>query len=472
MRISRMRRAVALGAVGALACMSVGAGAAFAETVIPNVTTDAVALEVGDTVQTERGLGLICVPGREKYLIGYRGTLKMAPVIAKWNELKEKGREKARELRPNWYGYDSTFAALSVSGTFEFSFKVDKNVVAVDSAKLADIAAWKTAYEAANTESAFAQHMVIDEAKAPTYDASTGKVTVFFKLKDGLTAGDLDTDYKTLTTLTIDSLPGLLSVSQDNFKAVDENAKKFLLTEPKVIGTFDPPKYTGGDWRLRFGIPMAMGSVFPLTFGQDADSVAPLVTKSTYHLTPSFRSALADEALPAAVMDRLPGEMKKQDSVVEPTSPRLGEEVKDGDNTWTFQGWERGTVSWNNDPAVSADCHKMDLVGVWSVTKPSPKPTPTVQPSPKPTPTVQPSVMPTDDPSVTPSEEPSVSPTSSSESTQSSMSATASAQPNPKARKKNPKLAVTGADVLTVAGVTAAMVLAGTGAVALRRRHS
>lgn len=455
MRISRMRRAVALGAVGALACMSVGAGAAFADTVVPNVTTDAVALEVGDTVQTERGLGLICVPGREKYLIGYRGTLKMAPVIEKWNELKEKGREAAHRLRPNWYAYDSTFAALSVSGTFEFSFKVDKNVVAVDSAKLADIAAWKTAYEAANTESAFAQHMVINEAKAPTYDASTGKVTVFFKLKDGLTAGDLDTDYKTLTTLTIDSLPGLLSVSQDNFKAVDESAKKFLLTEPKVIGTFDPPQYTGGDWRLRFGIPMAMGSVFPLTFGQDADSVAPLVTKSTYHLTPSFRSALADEALPAAVMDRLPGEMKNQDSVVEPTSPRLGEEVKDGDNTWTFQGWERGTSSWNNDPAVSADCHKMDLVGVWSVTKPTPKPTPTVQPS------------------VTPSEEPSVSPTSSSpEPTQPSMSATASARPNPKARKKNPKLAVTGADVLTVAGVTAAMVLAGTGAVALRRRHS
>ena len=143
-------------------------------------------------------------------------------------------------------------------------------------------------------------------------------------------------------------------------------------------------------------------------------------------------------------MDRLPGEMKNQDSVVEPTLPRLGEEVKDGDNTWTFQGWERGTVSWNNDPAVSADCHKMDLVGVWSVTKPTP----------------------------TPSVTPSADPTSSSTPTQPSMSATASAQPNPKARKKNPKLAVTGADVLTVAGVTAAMVLAGTGAVALRRRHS
>lgn len=444
MRISRMRRAVALGAVGALACMSVGAGAAFADTVVPNVTTDAVALEVGDTVQTERGLGLICVPGREKYSIGYRGTLKMAPVIAKWNELKEKGREKVRALRPNWYAYDSTFAALRVSGTFEFSFKVDKNVVAVDSTKLVDIAAWKAAYEAANTESAFAQHMVIDEAKAPTYDASTGKVTVYFKLKDGLTAGELDEDYKTLTTLTIDSLPGLLSVSQDNFKAVDENAKKFLLTEPKVIGTFDPPQYTGGDFRLALGIPLVMGSIFPVTFGQPADSVAPLVTKSTYHLTPSFRSALAGEALPAAVMDRLPGEMKNQDSVVEPTLPRLGEEVKDGDNTWTFQGWERGTVSWNNDPAVSADCRKMDLVGVWSVTKPTP----------------------------TPSVTPSADPTSSSTPTQPSMSATASAQPNPKARKKNPKLAVTGADVLTVAGVTAAMVLAGTGAVALRRRHS
>ena len=438
MRITHMRRSAACAAAGAVALtafMGLGAGSALALSV-QNATTSASALpgeQYGDVTQTGKGLGLVCVPGKAEYLVSYRGNLDMVPVVTAWNNLKDRGRDAFNNvgaLIPDIPDFPTVFNELKVSGDFQFTFTVDKNVVDVDMTKLVDHDAWDAAYKAANDGTVFPNQMVVDRSKTPTHDAATGKVTVFFKLADGLTAGEMDNTYnaQSLKALNIDSMKGLFKVSKAHFKAVDESAKNFLLTEPTVTGTFNKPVTPrGGPLGQAINNTLA-GAGFPIAFGQPAAEYVKLVTTSTYALATSYASSTG-EALPAEVMATLPagvtGQAQAADMV---TSPAAGDTVVVGNDTWTFEGWNQTAAAWNDDPAMSSDCYLAQAVGTWSVTKAE---------APKP-----------------PMEE---------------------GKPAPKDGKpgmQNPKIARTGSDALVIGGASAAMLLAGAGAVALRRRNA
>lgn len=317
-----------------------------------------------------------------------------------------------------------------MSGDFQFTFTVDKNVVDVDMTKLVDHDAWDAAYKAANAGTDFPNQMVVDRSKTSTYDAATGKVTVFFKLADGLTAGELDNTYnvQSLKALKIDSMKGPFKVSKAHFKAVDESTKNFLLTDPTVTGTFNKPVTPrGGDLGSQINNTLD-GAGFPITFGQPAAEDVKLVTTSTYALATSYVSSTG-EALPAEVMATLPAGVTGQAQAAGMvTSPAVGDTVVVGNDTWTFEGWNQTAAAWNDDPAMGSDCYLAQAVGTWTVTKAE---------APKP-----------------PMEE---------------------GKPAPKDGKpgmQNPKIARTGSDALVIGGASAAMLLAGAGAVALRRRNA
>ena len=214
MRIPHMRRSAAC-AAALIAFMGLGAGSALALSV-PNAATSASALpgeQYGDVTQTGKGLGLVCLPGKAEYLVSYRGNLDMVPVVAAWNNLKDWGRDAfdlVVAFIPGSPDFSTVFNELKVSGDFQFTFTVDKNVVDVDMTKLVDHDAWDAAYKAANDGTDFPNQMVVDRSKTPTCDAATGKVTVFFKVADGLTAGEVDNTYnvQSLKALKIDSIQG------------------------------------------------------------------------------------------------------------------------------------------------------------------------------------------------------------------------------------------------------------------------
>lgn len=394
---------------------------------------------------------LVCAPGKVSYKIAYRGELDMRPVVAKWNEKKEAGRG------PGSVGaavlgttYDELFNDLNVTGeNFKFEFTIDPTVVTVDEAKIVDVAAWKAAYEAENPE--FSQHMVIDEAKAPTY--ANGKVTVFFKLKDGLKAGALDRTFNApgFEKLTITSLADALSVSAENYKAaVQANKASFDMIEAKVSGTFLKP--TSDHPRAGAMINQFMEAHFPIDFGQAAPAPAVINLASPYTIAFSYDAAKAPkgEAAPANLVNQV-----NDDAVKNP------EPVKTAEGTWTFDGWkDAAEIAWNDDPNASPNCRVKSKVGSWSFTpakddKPNkpvfpwwppftpetPDTTPTPQPEPQPKPEVKPEAKP-------------------------------EVVETPKAAGKvvgKATLAKTGADAAGVAGLAA--LFAAVGAVALRRKN-
>lgn len=322
------------------------------------------ALEVGDVHQVRGVLGLQCVVAKESYLIGYRGTLPMGNVVAKWNELKANASGGAAS---------TLFPRLVLTGTFEFSFKVDPAAVQVDNAILTDINAWKTAYEAANTATAFPQHMILDTTKTPTYDPNTGKITVFYTLKPGLTAAELDTDYATLQELNIDTPAGLLSVSKNYMKTVTTAAgNSFMATEPRVEGKFNKPTVVTGNAFIASIVNAAMDPYFPITFDQSVSGTgtSTLTSFVTFGVKPQYASTMPGEMLPREVMDTLPAAMSGMTDPMPLAGPARGTTVMAMNPTtnesekWEFQGWPTASYDWNEDAAFT-DCRVAQPVGMW-----------------------------------------------------------------------------------------------------------
>ncbi len=367
---------------------------------------------------------LVCKVGKESYDIDYRGTLNMAHVTSKWNEKKEAGRASLKANLGSYATmaaglvdldklYDSVFARLKVSDihdgvhTFVISLTIDTSVVSVDMNKLTDKSLWTAAYEAANPGQSYVTSMIVDtdESRPVTYDATTGKITVPFRLRDGLTAGDLDRDYATLTDLKLDTPAGLLSVSRENFKNTEEGDRAFLMTNPIVTGVFALPTYGGGAKEffepLRFFLTLAgltpefidqkvaersvgvMAQHFPLNFRQDPPGEpAEIRTLSAVALTPSYVSATPGKELPQAVLDTLPepsavanyqlGTDRKL--ALNPHGPAAGTQVKDpsAGGFWTFRGWPGldAERAWNwNDTNTSSPCRVIPVEGSWILTK-------------------------------------------------------------------------------------------------------
>lgn len=372
MRISSVTKATSAIAAGILAFAALVPGTAMAiehgTTHVDTGKTTIATLEVGDVHQVRGVLGLQCVVAKDKYLVSYRGTLPMDQVVAKWNELKQAGKDMTA-LFGMANRFDGLFNALKLTGTFEFSFKVDPNAVDVDPAVLTDFNAWKTAYEAANAGTMFPQHMILDTTKPPTY--VDGKITVYYTLKQDLTAGELDTDYQTLKELNIDSPAGLLSVKQSYFKDIlNSTGKSFIATEPRVEGKFNTPTTSVGGM-LGAAVTGAMNGYFPITFDQsDATSSAPVTSYVTFGIKPQYASTVAGEMLPQEVMDTLPATMvgmidpmplggPAQGTTVMAMNPTTHESEK-----WEFQGWPTASYDWNDD-VTFADCRVAQPVGLW-----------------------------------------------------------------------------------------------------------
>lgn len=482
MRRTRMMTVCAAAVTAALSVGVVSVIPAHAETVVPNVTTKGLVLsetngsEVTDLNDEGTSGTLVCVPGKQVYNIGYRGELDMAPVVAKWNELKEEGRKQVAALRPNWYAYDSTFNGLVVSANFTISFTIDTDVVDIDMARLADIEAWKQAYAEANAGNPFVEQMIIDESagKGAQWDADSKTVTIHFKLKDGLTAGELDATYKdpAFKNLAINTLSGLLSVPVAKYEnRVNSGNSAFNMTNAKVTGTFHMPRYTGGDWSLSLFIPLGLSAFFPIEFGQPASEPATIALDTTHTAKYSYEAPQGMQ-IPAEVAATLPAVEENLSDLGENWAKPASVKITKGAETevWTFDKWVADEKPvWVNDPAVSTkDCFVRYVVGKWSVKKadegpdgifpflPDTTPAPkretakgsgvTVEPKPI---AVIPSVEPT---------QPQVQPSTSASA--------ASAKTIP----AKGTLAKTGADTGILAGLM--VLLAGAGAIALRGRKS
>lgn len=350
---------------------------------VPDVTTKGLLVEGSNgseltNLNPEKTSGfLACVPGKAGYGIAYRGELDMAPVVAKWKELKEQGRAGAQRLRPNWYGYDSVFNALVVSADFEISFKIDTSVVTTDVSVLQDLEAWKAAYAEANANSPFVSQMVINEApgKGAQFDPATGKVSIFFKLKDGLTAGELDTTFAdpNFRTVALNTLTNMLSVTEENYErkaASDEPS--FLMTEAHVKGQFHAPRYVGNDFRLMLAIPVAFSGVFPVTFGQPASEPASVALDTSYTAKYSYEAG-AGRQIPDAVAQSLPQLEENLVDLVDDWAKPAPVTVVNGENKelWTFDRWVGADKPvWSYDPGVAAnDCFVRSVVGHWNVQK-------------------------------------------------------------------------------------------------------
>ncbi|MCD4549859.1 SHIRT domain-containing protein [Schaalia sp. lx-260] len=340
---------------------------------------------------------LVCVPAKDTYAIDYRGTLDMKSVIDAWNSKKEKGRQAfvtqisgsgIGAYLPRVFGtsdvnqsYNKIFSDLLVRGEFHISMKIDPAVVSVNQTVLVDTAAWDAAYRAANTDTQYPNHMVIDTAKPPTY-AEDGTLTIHFKLADGLHAEDLDNDYKTLKTLAIDTPANLFTVSKENFRNLEAAARSFDLTVPLVQGTFEKPTLdTTRNAYYAVAQPFAdavMAPEFPVKFKQEKYNAATIRSISKVQAIHHFESDVPGQALPAEVTALLPAPsealfsmaamMPSADNATTPYKPAdpAQTRVETADGVWNFASWGKlSEWNWNDDTAVSPECRVANVTGYW-----------------------------------------------------------------------------------------------------------
>lgn len=377
-------------AVKALALFAATAAASVA--VIPALAASSVDAPTTISVVTPANATLKCSAETEEHLVQFSGTLDMSAVIAKWNELKEKGRSHpyARFL-PAVTGknFDETFADLSVTVAADHDFQMQFTLVDKDSfvdpnndpalkALLEDKEAWKAAYEAGNENHSFTQHMIVDPDpdKKPSYDSATGTFTVPMTLKAGLKAGELDEDYKTLTSLKIVSPAGLLKVTHGTMLGhLKENKTELQANAAKVIGGIARP--TSGNALVNTGIAAFWGSEFPIVFNQIDSNTAVITLDMDYAAIPNAIVTLpatngqpsepAPEAVQKEAQKILQALFTKTAPVVEfndsrtitnpEALPVLAAEIKIEGGKLLFKNWREtvgNTTVWREAPELVA----------------------------------------------------------------------------------------------------------------------
>ena len=379
-----------------------------------------------DTVSGDKVNGtLVCVPGKASYSIGYQGLLDMTEVKAEWEAKKKLAIESALTLAKStslgkafaykrMLGYDTDealvkdmiFDPLSVSSDFTISFRiVDPSLVTVNTSMVDTADKLAKTYQADNAgdNATFASYMI--PTSGFTYNAGTGVLSASFKLKDGLTAGELDDAYAKMTDpaknpLVFNTPVGMITVSSDVYKNhLDELEHEGVIATlkedtPKVEGNFDVTATTikipslaetylratgrNVDELIEKALPQINATIdkyFPMTFGQNKPGVnvsteIKTLTSAT-HLY-SFTGVDADgkqKELPAEVTALLPegmGKLTVDEATVATTS--TFDDVKVADGTWHFEGWNVGKIEWNDDKDVALDCKKVMSEGKWIFT--------------------------------------------------------------------------------------------------------
>ncbi len=323
------------------------------------------------------------------------------------------------------------FYRLKVGSEFQISWTIDPSVVDVNIDSW--IAQLTESYTAGNT------HTTFDEFMRPynaTYDANTGVVTTYYRVKLADTAtgyndpanvsdlngegtynssnrdvfareldlaysgGDHDfTNGNELTHLQITTPPGVLSVAEATFRELDGlsevGVRQFIANQPKVVGDFRLPISANND------VQQAMNRIWKDTWSIQFNQVVNTTsvsysTDTDVTVAHRFQSATAGKQLPAEVLAKVPA--NRTDLTLEAAQSyvpglAVGTKVETATEIWTFNGWNTASpIQWTTHKAVNAenevlrtgvtDCKYREFVGDWTVTpKPAKPSVPPVKPA-------------------------------------------------------------------------------------------
>ncbi|KAM9863706.1 SHIRT domain-containing protein [Leucobacter sp. BZR 635] len=279
------------------------------------------------------------------YQLSYKGSLEMTTVWSSYRLARFAWMIRNQNDLNRWN-------AKTFSGEWNISFTVDPAVVSYNPAMMTCDELQKTIIEQNNPDpqnptNTFGDIMRCDPAdpNAVTYDEQSGQYTAKFRLmkEDGgrVTGADLDKSTNQPSQLDLTTPTGAFYVKQSAFSA----NTTFLMTAPRVNGEFAMDAFYIG---------------MPVTFDATGNDV-PLTMVTTHDTLFEFASTTASRDLPAEVVALLPARttMHREGAVVTPEAPETTS-VREGQGTWTFDGWSPETQTVGTADIV--------FVGNWSYT--------------------------------------------------------------------------------------------------------
>lgn len=233
------------------------------------------------SVSTVIGNSLQCGADLQ-YKLQFDVNIDLNGLVAKWRDFHNRVGSIAA-LRPAFNDGKVTAAphTESPAGTkFAVTFKLDQpELITVNQTVLADRNLWQQAFNAANGNHSFTNSMIVDPVATPSYDATSGVVTVPFTLREGLSAGDLNRDFLTngLTTLKVRTPEGLLGMTRAQLiDALQKNIEQINVSKAKAVGTINIQRYQIYSALTGLADVGAIDEHFPMKFSQEASGPVPV----------------------------------------------------------------------------------------------------------------------------------------------------------------------------------------------------